>query len=178
MADIPRDPRQLARDILAGKISIEELAREQARRGGATGGARVGGPPPQQVRVPDRIPLPRPAPVQQPTPRPVARPVPPPIPQRPTPRPPVVITAPSRRPLQQPVKPVVTVRETPPVAPETRVGGRGEIPAVSKATSQTTGGAGAGAKLEVGKIMKNRMALRQCIVMAEVLGKPVALREE
>ena len=26
MADIPRDPRQLARDILAGKVRIEDLA--------------------------------------------------------------------------------------------------------------------------------------------------------
>jgi hypothetical protein len=33
-------------------------------------------------------------------------------------------------------------------------------------------------QLAIGKVMRNRAALRQCIVMAEVLGKPVALQEQ
>lgn len=59
--NIPRDPRQLARDILAGKVSIEELAREQARRRSQTVGGPTAlppqrqaesGPVPQATRVP------------------------------------------------------------------------------------------------------------------------------
>lgn len=32
MADLPKDPQQLAQDILAGRISIQQLQAEQARR--------------------------------------------------------------------------------------------------------------------------------------------------
>lgn len=70
MVDIPRDPRQLARDILSGKISIEDLAREQARRRSQAAGGQtplpqrpVTLPPGQQVRVPAPRPMP---PVQTP----------------------------------------------------------------------------------------------------------------
>ena len=70
MADVPRDPRQLARDILSGKISIEDLAREQARRRSQT----VGGPaalPQRPVTLPPgqqaRVPAPRPMPPMPPT---------------------------------------------------------------------------------------------------------------
>jgi len=181
MADIPRDPRQLARDILAGKISIEDLARERARQAGAAGGA-VPLPSKQPWTPPDKIPLPRTEPVQTPQasppppPRPVARPTPPPsphIPQRPVQRPPVAIQTPQRRPVQQPVQPMARVQSPPEIKPA-EIPVAEETPTVSKTASQITVG---GAKLDVSKIMKNRTALRQCLVMAEVLGKPLALRD-
>ena len=69
MPDVPQDPRQLARDILSGKIKIEDLARQ--RQG------QVRPVPPPQNRPPQQVPLPRPVPPpQRPAPQ-VARPAPP-----------------------------------------------------------------------------------------------------
>ena len=64
MADLPKDPRQLARDILSGKISIEDLAREQARRkAGGLPSSRPAPPPPMQGSAPAPRPAARPAPI-------------------------------------------------------------------------------------------------------------------
>ncbi len=61
MPEIPRDPRQLARDILSGKISVEDLAREQQRRRAAAAGG-AGAQPMARGPVPaapqNRVPLP------------------------------------------------------------------------------------------------------------------------
>ncbi len=45
MADLPKDPRLLAQEILAGRISIQDLAREQARRRAAENNPAVGPQP-------------------------------------------------------------------------------------------------------------------------------------
>src|SRR4051812_3972918 len=86
MPDLPRDPRQLARDILSGKVRIEDLAKERQLRG-------PGIPPPRPPG--DKIPLPRPA-QRPPLQRPSAQPFP--QQQRPQTRPlPPVRTSPAPR---------------------------------------------------------------------------------
>jgi hypothetical protein len=183
MADIPRDPRQLARDILAGKISIEDLAREQQRRRAASGG---GGQAMPQAKVPDRVPLPRSAvPVPQPprnTPRPVVRPVSlrpkqqqRPFPLRPAPPPVRRPAGPNieRRPAPQltqppPARPVPAAVELP--SQENAYGAPSAIPGVHAAPANP--------RFNIGSITRNRAALRQSVLMAEILGKPLSLRQE
>ena len=50
MAELPNDPRLLAQEILAGRVSIQDLAREQARRRAAennpAAGQKPASPPP------------------------------------------------------------------------------------------------------------------------------------
>lgn len=151
MADIPRDPRQLARDILAGKISIEDLAREQARRAGRAPGS-PGAPMPQ--KLPDRIPLPRPAP-----PPPQRKPVHPPPQSRKAPpkkpaRPPVNVPPPARQPLA-PAGPTVQPPDL-------------SVPTARRESRPT----------DMQAALRTRGSLRQAILMAEILNKPVALRDE
>ena len=164
MPDVPRDPRQLARDILSGKVRIEDLARERQMRGGM---APPGGAGP---RMPQKIPLPRPVPppvqrvpVQRVPVRQPQRPMPPqqrPLPQQ-AQRP---IAVPAQR---QAPRPQYTV---PPPQPVAVVAEPLSEPAqVTRAVRRPT---------RLSELVKSKHALRQGILLAEVLGKPVALREE
>ena len=173
MPDVPRDPRQLARDILAGKVRIEDLARERQMRGG--GAAAPGGP-----RMPQKIPLPRPVPppVQRVPARPVQRPMPQqrmpipaqrmPQPQRPMPPQPRGIPVPAQR-QPQPQKPQYQYTVPPPQPAAPVVEPLSEPAVVTRAVRRPT---------RLSELVKSKHALRQGILLAEVLGKPVALREE
>ncbi|HVS70028.1 MAG TPA: hypothetical protein VHQ47_02105 [Phycisphaerae bacterium] len=165
MPDIPRDPRQLARDILAGKISLEDVAREQARRAGVPPPqARPGAIQPQ--KLPDRIPLPRQIPQQparrttpppQPVRQPQARksaPTPPSQQRRPAPRsfppsappPPPTLPAPARQ--------LLAAAASPAAPPAAQFSGN------------------------LRSVLRRPATLRQAILLAEILNKPLALRDE
>jgi hypothetical protein len=191
MPEVPRDPRQLARDILSGKVTIEQLAREQQRQRAAQGGANV---PPLQVRPPipppaqARVPLPRPA-APMPGQRPVMRPPPPPprpmqrpaqgVPQqrRQIPAPPPAQRQPPRGPqIQRQAAPQQLTRPaTSGSAGQQPVTGAYAAPqGIQDARMPTALGRG----VTVRSFTKNRALLRQAIVMSEVLGKPLALRDD
>ncbi|HVX87026.1 MAG TPA: hypothetical protein VH253_19735 [Phycisphaerae bacterium] len=166
MADIPRDPRQLARDILAGKISLEDVAREQARRAGLPPPqARPGGI--QRQKLPDRIPLPRQLPQQpvrrppppQPVRQPQSRKAAPPAPQR---RPASRSFPPSGPPPAPPAAnlPVPARQALAPLA--------AAVPPVSPMRSSRS---------SIRQNLRTPATLRQAILLAEILGPPVALRE-
>ena len=162
MADIPRDPRQLARDILAGKVRIEDLARERQMR--------AGGLPTPALRQPQaRVPAPRPAPMQPPVQRAPVRPVQRPIPMRPLQQPQRLVQRPVAAPVvRQPQRPLqVTIAPPPPVQPA--IAPTPEPATVTKAARLPT---------RIRDMVRSKQALRQGIVLAEVLGKPVALRDE
>jgi len=166
MPEIPRDPRQLARDILAGKVRIEDLQRERQMRAG--GGAP---PPPRPVA---RVPLPRPVPPPQkpipPAQRPIQRG---PFQQPPRPVPPLSRQAPP----EVRVPPKITVRQTLPVTaePSAPVRVMQDAPTL-EATKAETKARRAGLRLN--DLVKSKLALRQGILLAEVLGKPISLRVE
>ncbi|MGN6369942.1 MAG: hypothetical protein ACTHN5_16925 [Phycisphaerae bacterium] len=195
MPEVPRDPRQLARDILSGKISIEELAREQQRQRAAQAGGGNPPPPVQQPRMAPgspqaRVPLPRP-PVTPPGVRPVLRPPPPPPRpvQRPVQKIPQIPPAPRRQapipqrapqlpargpqiqrpapqqPITRPANVPITTQQQPPAGYEMPKGVADirTAPMPARVTAQSIRG--------------NRAALRNAILMAEILGKPLALRE-
>jgi len=176
MADVPRDPRQLARDILSGKIKIEDLARERQRQAGGVV------PPVRGPQVPAKIPLPRP--VQQPMARP------PVVRQQPIPQ---------RQPARQQV-PARTGRQVPAPVPQRGRGPqmeRGDVAVPAKAREALVVPAGqaqayaqpaeipptvrqavsGGRRMVLREMLKSRQGIRQGILLAEVLGKPVGLRE-
>lgn len=161
MADVPRDPRQLARDILAGKVRIEDLQRQRQ--------ARPAGPAQQ---MPARQPMPRPqTPPQQ---RPLQRGMPPVQPPRqavPRRMPP-----PLAPPLNRAARPQLTV--PPPAQPRTPVQSIASAPdAPDAAAAPTTAPAQAARRpLRLQQLVHSKHALRQGILLAEVLGKPVSLR--
>ncbi len=166
MPDIPRDPRQLARDILAGKVRIEDLQRERQLRGGQGGGAGV----------PARIPLPRQAP---PLPRPVQRaPMPPQrsMPQRQPSAPMPSARIPSAR-MPMPARqsmPLTVPPRTAPLRPTDQPAAAQPVqtPQATESVARSKRGLG------LGELVKSRQALRQGIMLAEVLGKPVSMRNE
>lgn len=169
MPDIPKDPRQLARDILAGKISLEDLAREQARRRG-----NVPGSPPPMARPPVARPapaspgsesrMPAPVPMQK---RPPVQPAPQQQ-RRPAPQPPV------RRPPPASARGpnIVVNTPAPPVATPAA-----SVPAVAS-VAKPNAPARKAAQASFLSTLKNRSTLRQGILIAEVLNKPVSLRDD
>jgi hypothetical protein len=198
MAELPRDPRQLAKDILSGKISIEDLAREQQRRRG------VNVPPKQPEKY---VPLPR---VSQdatpPQPRSTMRQAPPPLgipqtpprpAQRPQPRP---VAA---RPAQPPRQQVPRTRNPQPVrqavrrtAEQTNQSTRMEVGrplSSSKLSAQPAAGPGMTVAQPLSvepstidpqtqrpmllTLLRERNYLRQGILMAEILGPPRSLND-
>jgi hypothetical protein len=174
MADIPRDPRQLARDILAGKVKIEDLARERQMRGGGMAA------PQQQAKIPlpRQVPAPSPPPMQRgpvrsaPMPMP-QRPVPQqrPIPQQRVPQRPLPQqaqrTVPMPPPRQPAARPVLTVPAPTPVVPA--VAQRQAAPVAAGPKTRAT---------RLAELVQSKHALRQGSLLAEVLGKPKALRDE
>ncbi len=182
MSQVPQDPRQLARDILSGKVKIEDLARmRQQRAGGAPGGgagtAGAGRPagggmqpipvqrpmirPPQQ-QVVQRMP---PAQVKQvpvrgsvQTQRPVARQMG---------RSPQQVRGPQIVPARAPatVRPV-----TAPLAPmQMEYKQAQDSPA--KVAAVVPKGFG------IKELLRDKRGLRQGILLAEVLGRPVGMRD-
>ncbi len=201
MPEVPRDPRQLARDILSGKISIEELAREQQRQRAAKAGGGNPAPPVQQPRVPPvspqaRVPqprqpltppgvrsVPRPPPSPPPPPRPVQRqpqgfPQMPPAQRRPTPAPqrapqpqqpargPQIQRPAPQQLLTRPANLPISQQQQPPAAYAMPQG----VSDVRSAPLPPT--------ISARDIKGNRTALRNAILMSEILAKPLALREE
>ena len=165
MPDIPKDPRQLARDILAGRISLEDLAREQARRRSGPGApVRPASniPTSPDARVPAALPM-----QNRPQARPAARPPQQAQQRRPAPQ------APARRPTaaaQPPRGPnFVMPAAAPPAAPAA-------APAAPPQPSRTTPKQDARTSLLAS--FKNRTTLRQGVLLAEILGKPLSLRDE
>ena len=165
MADVPRDPRQLARDILSGKVRIEDLARERQMRAGGGGGIKPVGP---AARAPERIPLPRQAPL---------RPVPPARPVQRIPVPPVrrpVLAPPANQTprMPMPVQQSRVVRAAPVMAPAVAKVVASRPPAAEPPRVGVPR-----RRVSVRDLVRSRTALRQGIVMAEVLGTPVGLRD-
>jgi hypothetical protein len=75
----------------------------------------------------------------------------------------------------------VTVRAVTPQAPDAPVAPVAPLAPAALGTAyagQVKAGTTAVRTLDIMKVARSRAALRQCIFMAEVLGKPVALREE
>lgn len=159
MADVPKDPRQLARDILAGKISIEDLAREQAKRRGAP-------PPPPPPQQQQRVPAPRPAP----PPAASVPPAPPPQPQRRVPP-----QQPTARPQQR------KVREKPrdPLVVQQQAASSARRQQQQAAPAPEVASVAAVARpLPAAAALVNRQTLRQAVIAAEILGRPVGLRDD
>jgi hypothetical protein len=168
MPELPRDPRQLARDILSGKVRIEDLARQRQLRG--PGGAGTADP-----RMPDKIPLPRsPQRVPQPpyqAPRPQQRPMPP-VRQTPAPRPSGPYQRPQPpRPMPPPVQRQVS-RPPPAAAPQPQ----------TMAPAAPAPGPGAPPRVvarrpvRMHQLVRSKLALRQGVLLAEILGPPVSER--
>lgn len=178
MGQAPRDPDQLARDILAGRISIQDLAREQARRRAAARGV-----PTAPVR-PAPLPPPRAIPQQQ---IPVARSV-------------QVAGPAQQRVVRLPPQPSRTNRPNPPVAPTSPVAKTS--PAVkdpyaigSLVSMQLSPAAKAAMPPQSGsrvptlsvprsrtqvmrKILTSHQGLRTLFLVSEILNKPLALRPD
>ncbi len=183
MPEIPRDPRQLARDILSGKVRIEDLARERQARQGGQGANVPARPMPPAARVPDRIPLPRQTPVQRP---PVISPNRAPVPARsPTQRQPAQ-PASRQTPVRAPARPA-----PPPPMPATAFPPPpARLPAPARPTVSSPATAQAAALQPPGTaprpatptriqdLVRSKKALRQGVLLAEILAKPLALREE
>jgi hypothetical protein len=156
MPDMPSDPRQLARDILAGKISIEELARQQARRRG----------------------MPAPAP-PKPMTRPAQRQVPtaaPPIQTIPSAR--HVPTFPARRSGTQPGRPVpATIRQPiPPQPPRAPVPSQTYGLSASSATRKPAPQTPAAVPLTM--LLRDPRNLAKAFVLSEIFAPTLALRDE
>jgi hypothetical protein len=181
MPDIPRDPRQLARDILSGKIKLEDLQRERARQMGAPVPPK---PPVRQVPVAPARPVPQvsPRPVRQVSPappRPVMRPQAlPSVIKRPAPmqRPAPVRQQPPVRPAPQQQKRVVPPTPAP-ISASYAQPARKDRSAPTGTTDRPAPAAPPPSGLRVRSIVGSRQALRQAVLMAEILGTPVGLRE-
>lgn len=163
MPDMPNDPRQLARDILAGKISIEDLAREQARRRGGQMPA-----PPQPMNRPMPAGPNRPAPVAIPPIRnietarqgtvttPVRRPIPT-APNRPAALP--ARRAPLRAAPRSAPQPIASDRARPRPAPAPTAAAPLAVPA------------------SISSLLRSPQNLRRAVILSEILSPPLALRE-
>ncbi len=170
MPDVPRDPRQLARDILSGKIKIEDLARERQARQGTP--ANLRSPAVPTARVPNKVPLPRPASPASRAPMPQARPPLRPIPPRPQQPPPGF----PQRPVPQ--RPVVRTVLPPPVRPPIPTTVTQASPAVPSTSTRSAAAREAKPGVGLGALLRSRRAVRQGIILSEILGKPLSLRDE
>jgi len=172
MPEIPRDPRQLARDILSGKIKLEDLQRERQRQAAVPPASAK-----QQVRqVPIGPGTGRPVSSQMPS-MPGARPPQTLSSQRPTAFPPRQAPAPSAR-RQFPVPPPVrTVPPPKPARTETA-----PLAPVQKEYAQASDTPAKPAKAarkpaRISEMVKSRQSLRQAVLLSEILGKPISLRD-
>lgn len=204
MPDLPSDPEQLARQILTGKLSIQDLAREQARR--RAGGATVTRPqgqspasssqrPPSTIHPAPRPPAQIPVQIVQPVNQAPAQSMRqsaglPPSALRPTmnpgtnPRP----TAPSR-PVAAPVQPSPHTSQPGTQPRRPTAGSQGPkakmaAPIVAEGAAGPSGVAGAQSRSDVSPgqrlatALSNPQQLSNAILLAEIIGKPLALRPE
>ncbi len=193
MADIPRDPNELAREILSGRITIEQLAREQARRRApqAAGAA----PSPRAPAVPAQRSIPPRPGAFAPGSRPIRV-----VPQPTAPvRPPAEFTATRRvipeRTVAGSASPGRTVRATATIFPQqparrrlSRSVSEGAAVAPRAATSKTTAPGPSAAPSAVaaapqtlrqvlGKVLTSRSGLRSVVILSEIIQPPLALRQ-
>jgi len=183
MSQTPRDPRQLARDILSGKISIEDLAREQANRRAAGGGPPA---PPRQVPPPNyQRPAPSPG-LGSGQNMPPAQSMPPPqsAPRRapaPAYRPPPRQVQPPRQPARRPVQratPRIAIRQpvAPPLPPQS-LAAKLNVSVPTEAPVAPTSAQPAMADAPRAISILNRASLRRAILLHEILSPPLALRD-
>lgn len=179
-----RDPRQLARDILEGRISIDELRRQQQ------GGAR-------QVTPPLTAPPPTP-PTANSLPQAVAMPqtqqssAPPPLPVRndnAAQRMPSATQMPApQRPIEIKTAPVVKIKKVkivtklaPPREPDADAGkvapGKLATPLSQQQVDTQVNTNVAPQTNNLQSLFRTRNQLARAIVTAEILGKPLALRD-
>ena len=193
MADIPRDPNELAREILSGRITIEQLAREQARRRAAQ--AAGAAPLPRAPAVPGQRSIPPRPGALAPGSRPIRV-----VPQPTAPvRPPAEFTAIRRvdpeRTVAGPAGPGRTVRAAATIFPQqpaptrlSRSVSEGAAVAPRAATSKTTAPRPPAAPSAVaaapqtlrqvlGKVLTSRSGLRSVVILSEIIQPPLALRE-
>ena len=186
MAQLPRDPRQLARDILSGKVKLEDLAREKARQ-------QMPGQMPGNIQPTARVPSPRPPPPLPAQRRPIqtAPPRPPAFPQqRPVQQPArIPPPAPARQQFPQRAPQQPAVRRGPNIQPPPRVktesmasrtaaADRQEVQdikeakiAAIRATPLNSG------RAAIRQMLRNRQSVRTGILMSEILGPCKALRD-
>ncbi len=205
MAELPSDPEQLARQILSGRVSIQQLAQEQARRRAAgqaqsairpspSPGQAYAQPSPQRPPAAGAAASNKPSAYQQ-----LRQPARPAVRTVPFPAPPArATTSPSSRPSPAArVPPVASGRPRPGEStsrasqPPSKPGGAKPIAGGAKAA---TGGATAAsvqgpaaAKTPapvpapgtiVAAMLQDRRYLRSAFILTEILGRPLALRRD
>ena len=171
MSQLPKDPQQLAQDILAGRISIQQLQAEQARRRAAQEALR------QNIRTRPATSAPSARPpgnrqVVQPANQPSASPA-----RR---------SRPSVQPDRNAVRSTANAKRSPPqnrnaTAP---VEATPDVKAPSGATKTSPAAAAKAAPISrtpsqtVRAVMNNPHALRSVFVLSELLDKPLSLRQD
>ncbi|HTV49080.1 MAG TPA: hypothetical protein VMG59_11620 [Phycisphaerae bacterium] len=180
MGQAPRDPDQLARDILAGRVSIQELAREQARRRAAAQGGPAAPaapvrptPPPPRVIPQQQIPVARPVQVAGPVRQRVVR-LPPPPNKATRPTPPIAQASPVAKTSPAVKDPyaigsLVSMQLSPAAkaAMPPQSGSRVPPPSVPRSRTQV-----------MRKILTSHQGLRTLFLVSEILNKPLALRPD
>lgn len=163
MGQLPKDPQQLAQDILAGRVSIQQLRAEQTRRRAAQEALR------QNMRT-------RPNPPATPARQPGSRQVVKPASQMPR----------QARPQARSDSystPVAPVTQRPAsAAPRVKVASVAKAADSSAAKSSTVPAKPAAsprtAAQSVRAVMNNPHALRSVFVLSELLDKPLSLRQD
>ena len=155
MEELPRDPNELAREILSGRITIGQLAREQARRRAAQAGVGQASAPPRSAPAAARVDPPRPVRVAPQTfGGPPAK-------------------SPASRPPEQTSRPRAAPAPTGAAAPTgPSAGGKGNRtspPAAARAAPCPL-------RQVVRNVLGNKEGLRAVMVISEILNKPLALR--
>ncbi len=167
MGQLPKDPQQLAQDILAGRVSIEQLRAEQTRRRAAQEALRQNmrtrpNPPATPARQPGSRQVVKPASQMPRQPRPQARPG--------------GESAPSasgtRRATSETRGGVIRA-----VAPATAQPAT-SAPAKGSATSAKPAAAPRTAAQSLRAVLNNSNALRSVFVLSELLDKPLSLRQD
>ena len=189
MAELPSDPEELARLILTGHVSIQQLAQEKARRQAAGAAQSAIRPSPPRQSLGRIAPAKKATSYQQPgqPARPAPRTVPFPAPPSPVSRP--VAAARVRQPAAAPGQPHPGGSGSRSSQRDSRPGGAkpiagGAKPATGGATAASVQGpAGPRATAPVtapGTIavamLKDSRYLRSAFILTEILGKPLALR--
>ncbi len=196
MAELPSDPEQLARQILSGRMTIQQLAQEQARRRAAAQAASTLRPLPAPGQTAGRTaPAARPTSYQQmrqPSPsgmRTVPFPAPPSA-SRPSPAARAGQSAVAQgRPRQAAPKARSTERKpegVKPVAGGAKPAAGGAKPTAGGATAASVQGPAVAKPTQpvtapaaiAEAMLKDRRYLRSAFILTELLNKPLALRNE
>ena len=163
MGQLPKDPQQLAQDILAGRVSIQQLQAEQTRRRAAQEALR------QNMRT---RPNPPATPARQPGRRQVVKPA------GPMPRQPRSQTRSNS--YSAPSAPVT--KQSASAEPRSNGGSdtksSNSPPAKSSAVPAKPAAVPRTAAQSVRAVMNNPHALRSVFVLSELLDKPLSLRQD